>query len=225
MNQATMEIHTFDYKQYILLASPPLLLISTFLLFRFLSRNLGREKAFIYGFLFYWMVWCLILPLLTVGYEGLIEMFRKPDPRFGKPGWLGLLLLIGPPLVVYLTQFSSSIKGTSTIFVLLSLFYAIFNGTFEEILWRGTFVVAFKGHLIWGYLYPAIWFGLWHIAPQIVDSEIITGDNIKFALISIVLGLVWGWVARTSGSIRWTVFAHILLNFASPIGGWFINSF
>ena len=134
-------------------------------------------------------------------------------------------LLLGPPLLLYLTQFSTSIKGTSTIFILISLIYAISNGTFEEILWRGTFVVAFKGHLFWAYLYPSIWFGLWHLSPQIVESGIITADSLKFALISILLGLVWGWVARTSGSIRWTVLAHILLNFASPAGGWFINPF
>ena len=224
MKLATMDIQSYNYKHYILLASPPLLLISTFFLFRFLSNNFGRQKAYLYGFLFYWLFWCLILPLITVGLEGLLEMFGKPIPKFGKPGWLGFLLLLGPPLVVFLTQFSSGIKGASIVFVLLSLFYAIFNGTFEEIFWRGSFVIAFNGHFLWGYLYPAIWFGLWHISPQIVESGMITSDNIKFALISIILGLVWGWVARTSGSIKWTVLAHILLNFASPAGGWFINS-
>ena len=224
MKLETMNIQSYNYQHIILLASPPLLLISTFFLFRFLSSNFGRQKAYLYGFLFYWLFWCLILPLITVGFKGLLEMFGEPNPRFGKPGWLGFILLLGPPLVVFLTQFSSGIKGASIVFVLLSLFYAIFNGTFEEIFWRGSFVIAFNGHFLWGYLYPAIWFGLWHISPQIVESGMITSDNIKFALISIILGLVWGWVARTSGSIRWTVPAHILLNFASPVGGWFINS-
>ncbi len=219
-----MGITSFNTRQYILLGSPPVLLVSTFFLFRYLSTNLGREKAYLFGFIFYWLVWCFLLPLVTVGLEGIREMFSKPDPQFGKPIWLGLLLLSGPPLLLYLTQFSSSIKGTTTLFILFSLFYAISNGTFEEILWRGTYVVAFNGNLFWGYLYPAIWFGFWHLSPQIVDSGTITADTLRFALISILLGLVWGWVARTSGSIRWTVLAHILLNFASPVGGWFINA-
>jgi len=40
-----------------------------------------------------------------------------------------------------------------------------------------------------------------------------------FAVIAIFLGLAWGWVARQTGSIRWTVAAHILLDFAG-IAGW-----
>ena len=219
-----MDTLSFNYRQYILLISPPVLLISTFYLFRNLASNLGREKAYLYGFIFYWIFWCFLISLISVGLEGIREMFSKPDPRFGKPMWLGLLLLVGPPLLIYLTQFSSSIKGASSIFILCSLLYALSNGTFEEIFWRGTYLVAFDGHLFWGYLYPSIWFGLWHLSPQVVDSGTVTTETLTFALISISLGLVWGWVARSSGSIRWTVFAHILLNFASPVGGWFITS-
>jgi membrane protease YdiL (CAAX protease family) len=36
-------------------------------------------------------------------------------------------------------------------FVVYSIIYAIANGIFEEVLWRGTYVVAFDGDLIWGY--------------------------------------------------------------------------
>ncbi len=35
---------------------------------------------------------------------------------------------------------------------------------------------------------------------------------------AIFLGLSWGWVARQTGSIRWTVVAHILNNFVA-LGG------
>jgi membrane protease YdiL (CAAX protease family) len=214
---------TFNFKQYALLLCPPLLVITTFLFFRYAATSLGREKAYLYGFLFYWGVWCLLLPLLTVGLGGLREMFGTPNPRFGVPEWLGVLLLTGPPLLMYLTRFPTSIRGATAIFIIYSIIYAIVNGAFEEILWRGTYVIAFEGDLIWGYLYPSVWFGLWHLSPQVVEAGTVTGETLGFALISIILGLVWGWVARTSGSIRWTILAHILLNFALPAGGWFLS--
>ena len=68
----------------------------------------------------------------------------------------------------------------------------------------------------------AIWFGLWHLSPQVVHPSDMPGGAIAFALMSIPLGLVWGWVAWTTGSIRWTVVAHILLNFAGLAGRSFV---
>jgi hypothetical protein len=219
----TVKNMAFNFTHYVLLLCPPLLLVTTFLFFRSATTSLGREKAYLYGFIFYWVGWCLFVPILTVGLDGFREMFSTPNPRFGKPEWLGILLLVGPPLLLLLTQFPTSIKGATSIFIIYSILYAVANGTFEEILWRGTYLVAFRGDLIWGYLYPSVWFGLWHLSPQIVEAGAVTRETFGFALTSIALGLVWGWVARTSGSIRWTVLAHILLNFASPAGGWFIS--
>jgi membrane protease YdiL (CAAX protease family) len=213
----------FSLAQCILVLSPPVLLITTFLIFRYTANTLGREKAYLYGFLFYWIVWCFLIPLLTVGLEGLQDMFSTPNPRFGKPMWLGIFLLVSPPLFMYLTRFPTGIKGATTIFIIYSIGYAVANGTFEEVLWRGTFIVAFKGHWFWAYLYPSFWFGLWHLSPQVVEAGTVNRETLGFAFISIMLGLVWGWVARTSGSIRWTIPAHILLNFAAPAGGWFLR--
>jgi membrane protease YdiL (CAAX protease family) len=213
----------FNSTHYILLISPPVLLLTTFLVFRNTAITFGRERAYLYGFLFYWIVWCLLLPVLTVGLHGLKEMLGTPNPRFGKPAWVGFAFLVGPPLLISLIRFPSSISGATTIFVIYSIAYAVVNGFFEEVLWRGTYVVAFTGNLIWDYLYPSFWFGMWHLSPQVVETGTVNRETLGFALMSIMLGLVWGWVARTSGSIRWTVPAHILLNFAIPAGGWFLG--
>lgn len=217
-----MKSQAFSTTQYVLVLSPPFLLLSTFFLFRYLSAAMPKEKAYLFGFIFYWFVWCFLLPLLTVGFEGLRAMLSTPNPRFGQPAWLGIILLIGPPLLLFVTSFQSSIRGATIAFVIYSAMYAATNGLLEEILWRGTYVVAFDGNLIWGYLYPSVWFGLWHLSPQVVQAGTVTRETLTFAIMSIALGLTWGWVARTSGSVRFTALAHILLNFASPVGGWFI---
>lgn len=172
--------------------------------------------------MFYWICWCFLLSLLTVGPDGLREMFKAPHPMFGKPNWLGLLLLLGPPLVMYITRFPTEVKEASLKIVIYSALYALANGTMEEVLWRGAYVTAFPDSWLWAYLYPSIWFGLWHLSPQVVYPSKMPGGAIAFALMSISLGLVWGWVAKTTGSIRWTAVAHILLNFAVPAGRSFL---
>jgi membrane protease YdiL (CAAX protease family) len=174
------------------------------------------------GFLFYWTLWCLLLPLLTVGPGELRQMFGAPQPRFGSPGWLGVVLLIGPVLSVLLTSFRSGI-GSATLPVLIaSVAHAVLNGTMEEVLWRGTYVSAFTTSWSWAVVYPSIWFGLWHLAPQAVNPYTGPGGRLGFAVMSVFLGLAWGWVAKSSGSIRWTVVGHIVLNAAALGGGAFL---
>jgi membrane protease YdiL (CAAX protease family) len=56
-------------------------------------------------------------------------------------------------------------------------------------------------------------FGLWHLAPQSRIQASNPGGSTAFVAVAIVLGLGWGWVARRTGSIRWVVVSHVLLDF------------
>ncbi len=60
---------------------------------RGLAVWLGPARGYLAGFLFYWIRWCFLLSLLTVGPGGLREMFKAPHSMFGKPNWLGLFIL------------------------------------------------------------------------------------------------------------------------------------
>lgn len=218
-----MESIVLTRAQVILLVAPPILVITTYFTYKWLAARLGPERGYLGGFLFYWIVWCFLLSLLTVGPEGLREMFKAPNPTLGKPAWLRLILLLVPVVAsVFVTMFPARVKEATSAILVVSALFAIVNGTMEEMLWRGTYVTAFPGNWLWGYLYPSVWFGLWHISPQVVfPSE---GGALPFAIMAIFLGLAFGWVAMKSGSIRWPVVAHILLDFAGLAGFSFLNS-
>jgi hypothetical protein len=81
------------------LALPWLLLGTTYLSFFLLKRRYGARKAYLGGFIFYWAFWCLVIPLILMGPQQLINLFHPVSQPFGQPWLLGLLCLLGPPLV------------------------------------------------------------------------------------------------------------------------------
>jgi hypothetical protein len=131
----------------------------------------GFELGYFLGFLFKWSFWCLLIPLLVVGPDGLRMMFRPVDPPVGRPQWVGWTLLGLPLLLAYGYAFPRVLPHATVAIVLLSAWIAVVNGTLEEVFWRGTYVQVFPRHLLWGYLYPSLGFGLWHIAPQSVFDQ------------------------------------------------------
>jgi len=65
------EMKLTNSQKNFLLALPILLVLSTALVFVFASKWLGKEFGYLLGFVFYWLVWCLLVPLFILKREGL----------------------------------------------------------------------------------------------------------------------------------------------------------
>ena len=104
-------------------------------------------------------------------------------------------------------------KGLNYLFLILLLasIQALINGTCEEIYWRGLFFKKFPQNKLWGFLYPAIGFALWHFSPQLVyPAEM---GEVAFVISTLFLGLSFNWIAYKTKSIRWSVVIHVLISF------------
>jgi membrane protease YdiL (CAAX protease family) len=214
---------SYTKNQIVLLIAPPILLGSTYAVYYFLARWLGPVRGYLGGFLFYWIFWCLLLPLWVVGPVRLREMFKDARPRFGKPAWLGVLFLAGPFVVPFFTLFLPGVGDANLQNILVSVLFAVINGTMEEILWRGSYVLMFPKSWLWSYWYPSIFFGYWHLSPQVIYPSQMPGGAFAFASVAIFMGLVFGWVAKKTGSIRWTTISHILTDFMGLAGFAFLG--
>jgi membrane protease YdiL (CAAX protease family) len=93
--------------------------------------------------------------------------------------------------------------------------FALVNGVLEEVFWRGLFARVFPDDAVRGVLYPALVFALWHVwllprwsvaAPPVPSLPVFGA--------ALGIGLVYGWVAWRTGSVRWTAASHVLLNAA-----------
>jgi len=61
-------------------------------------------------------------------------------------------------------------------------------------------------------------FAVWHFAPQSVFPNPRPGATVSLVVAAGIVGLMWGWVAHKTKSIRWTTLSHILFDF-SGLGG------
>jgi membrane protease YdiL (CAAX protease family) len=170
------------------------------------------------GFAFYWVGWCLLLPLWVLGPGALADLFRNPQPSVGRPTWLGLLLLSIPLLLGYVYAFPRAVRRATVKVLLASAIIALINGVLEELLWRGAYVTIFPDQPALAWIYPAVGFAVWHFAPQSVFPNRAPGGNLSLVLVAGLVGLMWGWVAWQTGSILWASVSHVLFDF-SGLGG------
>jgi hypothetical protein len=96
VKRLTVNLFSLTRSQKGLLLIPPLLLVTTYMIFASLANVLGSLGGYVGGFMFYWAVWCCFLPLWLIGTKHLTSLFHDPMHRFGRPYWLGALFLAGP---------------------------------------------------------------------------------------------------------------------------------
>jgi membrane protease YdiL (CAAX protease family) len=199
------------WKKYFLISLPILLLLSTAFVFTTLARWLGNELGYVLGFAFYDLFWCITVPLVLLGKDGFLSLFREERPLFRKENWLPILLVTVPIVVSFFSNFIPNVASTPLLVIMIGIPATTINGTCEEILWRGLYVRAFPSKVVLGLICPAIGFAVWHISPQLVFPE--EGNILVFVIFTLILGLSYGWTAYKSGSIRWTAVSHSLIGF------------
>jgi uncharacterized protein len=199
---------------------PLLLFITTYFVFRLLLDNLPTAHGLFIGYLFYWGFWCLIIPFTLIRPAGMRRMFTPPRSP-ARPTPLMWLLLAVPAALTLVFVFPAMLPVLTVPVVIFSVLFALANGVFQEMLWRGTYVTAFPEARGLGWLFPALGFGVWHLSPYLAFYGRLDLPGVLIALGALVSGLCWGWVALRTDSIRWTiashVAAHIFIMFAAVL--------
>ena len=192
----------------ILYSLPVLLTLSCMLVFQFAAKQLGTKWGYFTGFLFYWVIWCTIVPLFLVGPRNLINFF-KPSAAFDYKIILCLITLL---VFVYAYAFPKAVKQANLLIIICSFLMAFVNATLEEMLWRTTYLQTFSNEWI-SIGYASLGFAVWHYAPQIILVNRNPGGAHSFVLFALLLGLCYAYVACRQQSVFWTTIAHTLLDF------------
>jgi hypothetical protein len=79
----------WDRRRIIALVAPVGLITSTYVVFQAAVGSLGQRWGYLAGFVFFWVVWCLALPLGLLGWRGVRRLFRSTTPRLPPPAGCG----------------------------------------------------------------------------------------------------------------------------------------
>ena len=198
--------------RHVFVVAPLFLIATTYAVFQLLMPVAGETAAYFAGFAFYWLIGGIVLPLLLIGRDGVASVFARRT-RALSPGFAAALVLLAASVVfgfLFTFPYIFPVESGATLASLAA--YAIVNGTCEEIFWRGTFAHRFPSNRWFGLFYPAVIFSFWHLIPWLVFPPFLHVSALAVLAAVFPMALVYQWVAWSTGSIRWTVLAHVLTN-------------
>jgi membrane protease YdiL (CAAX protease family) len=193
----------------VLIVLPVVLTVSCTFVFQMAAKQFGSKWGYFIGFVFYWLIWCTIIPLLFVGSRQIIDFFKQSNVFDYKI----VLCLVTLLLFVYAYAFPKVAKQAALLIVVCSFLLAFINALLEEVLWRTTYLQTFSNPWI-SVGYSGIGFAVWHYVPQVIIANRNPGGAHSFVLFSFLIGLCYGYVAYRQQSIFWTTISHTLLDFA-----------
>jgi membrane protease YdiL (CAAX protease family) len=144
-------------------------------------------------------------------------------PLSGRLMIVGIILVLLPPILPGLASFRVYIGKVDIILVLLAFSFALINGVLEELFWRGAYNAVFPDRFLLGYIYPTIFFGAWHLAPELAKPNPLPGGALSFIGGTLFMGFIWGWIAWRTRSILLTTISHVLTNFLGFVGFIYVN--
>ncbi|TFH01472.1 MAG: CPBP family intramembrane metalloprotease [Calditrichales bacterium] len=181
-----------------------LLIASTSFVFYFAAKWLGPDTGYLAGFVFYWIFWCTLVPVLFCKLP-VRAFFKRGVPLFRKQYRWIIILFLATIIVPFFSHFLPGLTTKSWLLIALSVPLACIHGFFEEIFWRGMFIKVFPKEFIWAVIIPSVFFALWHVAPQFA----IAGNSPwLFIATTLPLGLIYGAVAYLTGSARISAIGH-----------------
>ncbi|MEL6538910.1 MAG: CPBP family intramembrane glutamic endopeptidase [Bacteroidota bacterium] len=190
-------------KQIVVLS--PFLIIGVNFGIAYAAGQFLDKWAFIPMILVGWALWLFFI-LTYGGKQSVKQWLQKPK---GKLGWSLLAVLFGLiPLPLFI--FHSDTLTDWTIW-LPWILLALINPWIEEFYWRGLLLDFTASWSRWqAVLYGSVLFAANHAAFG-VNSGLNSGFEIIVS--TLLMGLVWGVVYQRTGSLRWAIFAHFLVDF------------
>ncbi|MDF2871773.1 MAG: Abortive infection protein [Anaerocolumna sp.] len=206
-------------KQYILVSAAPILCIAMLIFMPFLTIQIGKTTGYIAGFCIYWFIFCLPISLYcSNGFGKLREIYTQKSNITAVIRNIYYLLAFMPCIAIFFVVFKKVAPIAGFQVLVIALVFAIINGTFEELFWRGIFNKIFNNNIFLAYIYPSLFFGIWHIALYLAKGIIYQGGFASLVGGSFFMGLLWGWVAYKTKSIKVVTAVHIITNFFAFTG-------
>lgn len=191
-----------DKKQKFAIILSPVLVLVMFSVYQGFATIFGRTLGWYAGFAVYWPVFCVLIPLILVGSNQLFKDYRiiKINPSY-------IAVFLFPAFMTLIGSFLMSTAERDLTGLIVWIGMSFGNGIFEEILWRGVYPNLFPNNKLFGFVWPATWFSIWHFAPGSLSQ---TFQPFVLVLGALMLGVFLGWGAFKTKSLFWASTGHTL---------------
>jgi membrane protease YdiL (CAAX protease family) len=154
------------------------------------------------------VLWTMFALLIAWG-GGREAVRRWLQPPQGVRGWSVLAIVVGLiPLPLLLMNWS---LFDSLQLVLAWFLFALINAPLEEGYWRGLLLDKTANWPGWlAVVYSSFFFAINH--PLTFGVHSIANGHPVTVVSTFMMGLVWAMVYRKTGSLRWPVIAHVLVD-------------
>jgi len=169
-----------------------------------LAHRLGPRRGYLSGFGIYYAT-CLALTAALAEPLDMVRMLRR-RARLPSPKPIAVAMLVVPPLGGLCTQFIPHRREADPALMVFAASLATVNATVEELLWHGVPLTIFGDEPIGAWVWPALGFTAWHLAPMSVRTP---EQPRSFLLGAAMIGLGSGWVAYRTGSVKLNLVSHI----------------
>lgn len=205
-----------ERQHLLLLFGAPILCIAMMIIFAFSNLILGKTIGYIIGFCTYWLS-CYTMSLYSAnGVNGVKKIFSNKINKSNN--MVFYLLAFVPCIATFFVIFKETIPFVGFQVLFMALLFALINGFFEEMFWRGVFNKVFGNNILLAFIYPSIFFGIWHIALIFAKGIVYQGGFASLIGGALCMGLLWGWIAYKTKSIKAVTAAHIITNFFAFTG-------
>lgn len=215
---------TLDKRKIVLIWIPPILCASMICIFPLTTGIFGKTIGYSLGFCVYWFAFCLPACFYIIGGINKVKrIYLDQVDAFNKKRMVYNIIAFIPCIATFCIIFYGLFSKVEFEVLGIALFFALVNGTIEEMFWRGSYIKIFGNNIIWAYIYPSLFFGLWHISLYFAKGIIYRGGFLALVGGAFFMGLLWGIVAYRMKSIVIVTLAHIITNFFAFTGLIFEN--
>ena len=195
----------------------------TFGLFYLFPLILGPKWGYITGFILYW-IGALFFSMQINGFDpsGIKKKYSVTT------SWPFLMISAVAFIPVFGVFFVSFLPNASLLTIasgILVLLFSICNGLVEEFFWRGMYLDQFRENAVVSRIMSPLIFGAYHIALWFIKGITYQGGFMALVGGAYVMGLLWAWVTRKTGSILAVTIAHIMVNIFAFTGLFVQNGF
>lgn len=211
----TIDRHNDPFKKRLLLLSPVVVIAVGHLTAQVAGRWLG-----VWAWAPLELVYWTMLALLIMWGGGVAAIRRWLGKPKGGWGWSLLSVVIGfIPVWLLLQnwQLLASLWGW-----LPWLLVALINPWLEEGYWRGLLLDLTKSWAAWAsVLYTSLLFALSH--PLMWGVHSLANRDPAVVVSTLLMGVCWAVTYRRTGSLRWVIFAHMLVDLFNISVATFLN--